>query len=190
MGQHTWQRLAWVLGLIALCSTGCSHGLSSAVRQQIDTTLSMTQLHTDPESYRDRVAMLGGDIITTQNLTDGTRVEILQKPLDGAGRPYDTDQSEGRFMAQCDTYLDPAIYAPGRQLTVAGRVLGAYTDKIGDTAYVYPLLTCLEIHLWPPKPITAYPVYSSWYWWDWWPWPGPFWWQPYYFSPYHRWYRW
>lgn len=147
----------------------------------------MTQLHTDPERYKDRMVMLGGDIITMQNLADGTRIEILHKPLDGAGMPYDADRSEGRFMAWCDTYLDPAIYTSGRQLTVAGRVLGSHTDKIGEAEYVYPLISCLEIHLWPQKMMTPYPADPAWHWWDWGPWPGPFWWRPYSLHRYRRW---
>lgn len=96
-------------GLSALLSTGCSHALSSAVRQQIDTTLSLTQLRTTPEAYRDGIVMLGGDILSTRNLTEGTLLEVLQKPLDATDRPLDTDQTEGRFMALCEGYLDPAV---------------------------------------------------------------------------------
>ena len=62
-----WQWIFW--GLAALLSAGCSHALSSAVRQQIDTTLSLTQLRTTPEAYKDRIVMLGGDILSTRNLT-------------------------------------------------------------------------------------------------------------------------
>ena len=168
-----WQWFFW--GLVALLSTGCSHALSSAVRQQIDTTLSLAQLRTAPEVYKDRIVMLGGDILSTRNLTEGTLIEVLQKPLDATDRPLDTDQTAGRFMALCEGYLDPAVYNKGRQVTLAGRVLGARPDTVGEITYVYPLLACLEVYLWPPKPDyrTVYP-YGYW-----WPWYYPYWWQPY-----------
>jgi outer membrane lipoprotein len=137
------RRWPWFfLGLVALLSAGCSHAPSAAVRQQIDTTLSLTQLRTTPEAYKDRIMMLGGDILSTRNLTEGTLLEVLQKPLDAADRPLATDRTEGRFMALCEGYLDPAVYSKGRQVTLAGRVLGTRIDTVGEITYIY-ILTCL-----------------------------------------------
>jgi outer membrane lipoprotein len=55
--------------------------------------------------------MLGGNILSTRNLTEGMFLEVLQKPLDATDRPLNTDRSEGRFTALCEGYLDPAIYS-------------------------------------------------------------------------------
>ena len=104
-----WLWFFW--GLAARLSAGCRHALSSAVRQQIDTTLSLTQLRTTPAAYKDRIMMLGGDILSTRHLTQGTLFEVLQKPLDATDRPLDMDRTEGRFMALCEGYLDPEVYA-------------------------------------------------------------------------------
>ena len=65
-----WQWLFW--GLVVLVSTGCSHVLSSGVRQQIDTTLSLAQLRATPGAYKDRAVMLGGEILSARNLAEGT----------------------------------------------------------------------------------------------------------------------
>jgi len=35
-------------------------------------------------------------------------------------------------MALCEGYLDPVVYSKGRQVTLAGRVLGARTDTVGE----------------------------------------------------------
>ena len=102
------------------------------MRQQIDTTLSLTQLRTTPEAYKDSIVMLGGDILSTRNLTEGTLFEVLQKTLDTTDRPLGTDRTEGLFMAFCEGSLDPAVYSKGRQVTLAGRVLGARTDTVGE----------------------------------------------------------
>ena len=72
-------------GLAALLSTGRSHVLSSAVRQQIDTTLSLTQLRTTPEAYKDGIVMLSGDILNTRNLTEGTFLEVRSIAKDARG---------------------------------------------------------------------------------------------------------
>ena len=174
-----WQWFFW--GLVAFLGTGCSHALSSGVRQQVDTTLSLAQLRAAPEAYKDRVVMLGGEMLSTRNLAAGTLLEILQKPLDSTGRPRDTDHTEGRFMALCEGYLDPAVYSKGRQATLAGRVLGTRTDAVGEMTYVYPLLACLEVHLWPPLSDyrVLYPYDYGWPWYSGWSWYGPYLWRPY-----------
>ena len=102
--------------------------------------------------------MLRGDIVSIRKLTEGTLLEVLQKPLDA------TDQTERRFMALCERYLDPAVYSKGRQVPLAGRVLGTRTDTVGEIPYVYPLLACLEVYLWPPMPDTR-TLYPYGYWW-------------------------
>jgi len=45
--------------------------------------------------------MPGGDIVSIRNLTEGTLLEVLQKPLDATDRSRDTDQTEWRLMALC-----------------------------------------------------------------------------------------
>jgi outer membrane lipoprotein len=64
-------------------------------------------------------------------------------------------------MARCDTYLDPAIYAKDRQVTIAGQVLGRHTGQVGEAEYVYPLMSCIETHLWPRT--TAADTYYGYY---------------------------
>jgi outer membrane lipoprotein len=64
---------------------------------------------------------------------------------------------------------------------VAGRVLGARTGKVGEIEYTYPLISCLELHLWPqriPGP-QRYEPYPWWYWGPPWYWPPPWYWRPY-----------
>ena len=177
----SWWLQGFLWGLVACLSTGCSHALSPAVRQQVDSTLSLAQLRTAPETYKDRIMMLGGDILSTRNLAEGTLIEVLHKPLDGTDRPRATDYTDGRFMVLCEGYLEPAIYSKGRQITLAGRVLGTRTDTVGEVAYVYPLFACLEVHLWPPRPnLPDYrTIYPYGYWW---PWHHPFWGRPHVFQ--------
>ena len=79
---------------------------------------------------------------------------MLQKPLDAADRSLAMDRTEGHFIALCEGYLDPAVYSKGHQVTLAGHVLGVRTDTVGEITYVYPLLACLEVYLWPPMPDT------------------------------------
>lgn len=177
-----WQkRYLWsILGLCVLASMGCSHTVSKTVRQQAIPPIAFAQIRADPDTYVGRTVILGGDILSTQNVAQNTFVEVLQKPLGGSEAPQITDQTGGRFMALCDGYLDPAVYAKERRVTIAGRVIGTHTGTVGEVEYVYPLIACLETHLWPRSTSAAvynyYPDPGYWYW-------GPFY-RPY-FSPYY-----
>jgi outer membrane lipoprotein len=160
---------------------GCAHAISDALRVQAEPHIPFAELRANPEAYKDRTVILGGEILSTENLREGTRLEVLQKPLDRAGAPRATDDTGGRFMALCRDYLEPAIYAKGRRVTIAGRVLGMYTGKVGEVDYRYPQISCEEIHLWPRTMVMPYPSYYD-------PWYGPF--SPYPYAfwwPYSRW---
>ncbi|ETX08778.1 Slp family lipoprotein [Candidatus Entotheonella palauensis] len=152
--------LSILLSLIGLITAGCQHTISQSLRQQAKPIIAFKALRADPDTFKGRTVILGGDILKTQNTQQKTSIEILQKPLDRFEAPLITDQTAGRFIAQCDQYLDPAIYDQGRQITVAGKVLGSYAGQVGEADYLYPLISCAEMHLWPRlSHETAYPVY-------------------------------
>ena len=181
---RTLRKIAYRIGLLSLVcllATSCVHHvLSEQVRLQADRTVTFAQLRAAPETYRERTVIVGGKILRTANVPEGTFLEVLHKPLDGTDRPLQTDTSHGRFFVRCDTQLDPAIYAPGREVTVAGQVLGTRTDKIGENDYVYPLLSCLQLALWPQTSY-AYTPYNYGFVFSWEPW----WWEPWWWGP-HR----
>jgi outer membrane lipoprotein len=184
MDLRGWPRYGFVglLALVALLGMGCAHTISESLRAQADPTISFAQLRENPEAYRERTVILGGEILETTNLQEGTRLEVLQKPLSRAEAPMFTDNTGGRFMALCKDYLDPAVFAPGRRITIAGQVLGSHTGKIGEVEYRYPLISCQETHLWP-RTVAVSPRYygDPWYWS---PHPHAFWW-PYYRRPFY-----
>jgi outer membrane lipoprotein len=173
---------------VALVTVGCGHVISDTVRRQVDPTVSLNMLRTNSEAFKGRLVLLGGQIVQTSNTSEGSLLEVLHKPLDSVDRPGRTDYSEGRFMALCDRYLDPAVYTTGRDVTIAGPVLGTRAGQIGEMQYTYPLIGCVELYLWPRLDAVEAPygVYPWWYWgpgyWDYWRWrhsPYPFW-QPYF----------
>ena len=94
-----------------------------------------------------------------------------------------TDRSAGRFIAVIDGFLDPALYAEDREITVSGVVEDAVTRKIGDYDYTFPRVRVNNYLLWPPRPEydpRTYPppwYYDPWY-------PG----YPYYY-PYRYYHR-
>jgi outer membrane lipoprotein len=143
MKKNFWLIMGLIVALFACAPAFSRHSLD-----QVETNISFQALLQDPESYRDRIVMYGGEIIQTRAEANETWVEVLQKPLDGDNRPQETDVSYGRFFIQFQGFQDPAIYAPGRKITVIGEVQGKRTEKIKDLDYSYPVLLSRESHLW------------------------------------------
>jgi outer membrane lipoprotein len=116
----------------------------------------------------------GGTIVSTTPGKDETCFEILSRPLDREARPRRTDQSDGRFVACARAFFDPAVYAPGREVTVIGTLQTPTVGKIGEYEYRFPRVAAETVFLWPEREaVQAYYYYD--------PWPGPYWypfWRP------------
>ena len=141
--------LPCILVLVAmLLLAGCAHVISKEVLQEVDTSVSFVQVSKDPEAHRGKTVLFGGDVIETQNLSDKTHIVVLQRPLGSRGEPSGGDVSEGRFIIQTPGFLDPAIYSPGRKLTVAGTVAGKEVRPLGEIEYTYPIIEKRELYLW------------------------------------------
>ena len=153
----------------------CAPIISKELRAQVDKEIHFGELSQDPTSYLGKIVLLGGEIIGAKNTKDGTLIEILQRPTNSEGRPKNVDLSEGRFLAHYDGYLDSAIYAKGREVTVAGAVKGERVLPMDEIEYVYPVVEIKEIHLWPSRTKQEYysPPYHYYPWWWYYPYPGP-----------------
>ena len=73
--QETRGRLWMLIGWLALMGMGCTHVISETVRQQAQPSVSFAELRTNPEALKGRTVILGGEILQTTNLRDGTRIE-------------------------------------------------------------------------------------------------------------------
>lgn len=140
------------LGLvfIIICLVGCAHVVSKEFREGVQDT-DMNALFRDPDAYRGRAVILGGIIISSMNTDDGTYIEVLQKPLNNQGRPREADESYGRFLVFSGEYLETAIYSRGREVTVAGQVMGKRVRPLGESQYSYLLIKGIELHLFKPR---------------------------------------
>ncbi|OGP84323.1 MAG: hypothetical protein A2Z08_08070 [Deltaproteobacteria bacterium RBG_16_54_11] len=150
----------WCLTMVGmLLLAGCAHVISKPVLKEIDTTATFAQVLKDPDAYKGKTVLFGGDIIGAKNIQDKTVVAVLQRPLGRRGEPGAGDVSGGRFIVTTPGFLDPAIYSPGRKITVAGRVVGKEVRPLGEIAYTYPVIEKRELYLWPvEKPASAEPA--------------------------------
>ncbi|MEJ2639589.1 MAG: Slp family lipoprotein [Desulfosarcinaceae bacterium] len=137
--------------------TGCAPAISQQARDRVTLKIPFSDLLKDPQRLKGEVVLLGGKIITTTPNEQGTELVVLQLPLEIGMRPGTKSTSEGRFLVQTDEFLDPAVFAPDRRVTLVGEIQGVETRPLGQTVYRYPELTLIEMKLWPEEDIYREP---------------------------------
>ena len=142
---------AFLLPGVLLLLGGCAPVFPKEALDRVDRRVTFKELQKDPEKFLGTWVMIAGVIISTKTTKDGSSLEILQKPMDRDGEPLDTDETEGRFIAQTDQFLDETVYHKGRLITVIGAVAGKKKMPIDEILYQYPLLTAKALHLWRPS---------------------------------------
>ncbi len=103
----------------------------------------------------------GGEILDVTPGENQTCFEILSHELDVSGRPRESRETDGRFIACDDGFYDPAVYSKERELTVVGTLTEPETRKIGEHDYLYPRLRIEKLYLWPQlSAFQRYPYYD------------------------------
>ena len=174
-----------ILGLVILVTGGCVHGISRQNRQSALKNLTPQLILGDFKTYSGRLVLMGGEIIETRNLENESLIEVLQRPLGrNTDRPLEDKEADGRFLVKYKTFKDPYIFSQGREITVAGIVVGKEVSKIDQKEYTYVVLENRETHLWPERE-DYYADYPYWYpyppyWYPYYPWGYPRYYHPYY----------
>ena len=172
------RRPAWSLLLAGLLLAGCTAQIPQNIKQAPPNDPSIEQVRNS--SIEDQIWQVrwGGEILEVENLENETRFTVLATPLTSGGEPKTTDNSGGRFIANVPVFLDPKIYATGRQLTVSGSVVRFEDRKVGEFAYRYPVVQADSYYLWPEviTPAYGYP-YPGWY--------DPWYYDPWYYRPWY-----
>jgi outer membrane lipoprotein len=166
----------WTGLVLAVLLAGCAtHQIVPAsLESQLDRTLTFLQLRESADSYRGHLLVLGGEVLSAKRLKEGTRIEVLQIPLERSLQPGpDRTMSEGRFVAMQKEFLDPATVPPGTRLTLVGEVTGAVTDKLDETDYTFPMLEIKSLKVWPARE-ESYARTPYYYY------PPSYYWRPYY----------
>jgi outer membrane lipoprotein len=177
------QRVRLIAFVLVLA--GCASAFPEDAMRSVDRSVTVTALRQDPAANLGRRVLLGGDILATRPMPNQTEVELLSKPLDGEDRPRPGDASDGRVIVTTPQFLDPAVYAAGRRMTVIATVTGEEERKISELPYRYPVVAADAIKLWPHEVVVPaypppWPYFYSWpyaYGWRYRGWgPGPYWW--------------
>lgn len=168
------------LAVLAAFTGGCTT-VPEAISEAPPGAPSLLQARADVEAHVGKRLRWGGVIAEVENRATETWVYVVARPLNGSGRPRETGESEGRFIAKVKGFLDPAIYSEGRLITVAGTLAGKHTRSIGEFPYVYVTVDADTTKLW--ERIVARPYYY----------PDPFYdpfYDPFWPSRVYPWYPW
>jgi len=156
-------RLLFILSLAAVLLGACTSKVPYAIRTAPQNELSISSVQASPKAYLDTQVRWGGDIISVNNKSNETWIEVLAYPLDYEGEPDPKAVSKGRFLARVDGFLDPAIYAPARKITVRGRLENTIVRLIDEHPYRFPLVQARTHYLWPKPPEVTEPWDDPWY---------------------------
>jgi outer membrane lipoprotein len=138
------------LGLVSLLFllTGCA---ASPPLETGGVMQSVTPAQAEAEFPRleGTKVLWGGVIVSSRNLRETTRLEVLAFPLNHRQRPRTEADPLGRFLAEKAGYLETQDYAPGREITLSGTLTATREGKIGEAGYTYPFVRVNQLHLWP-----------------------------------------
>jgi len=93
----------------------------------------------------------GGKLVSMRPGKEQTCFEIASFPLDARARPEPSDESPGRFIACAPGFYEPAVYTPGRDVTVVGALNGTMPGKVGEYDYAFPRVDATTVYLWPEQ---------------------------------------
>ena len=151
---------------LAVTLGGCISAFPDEVLRGVDPSLTVAALRAGPPgAHLNARVMLGGEVLSTLPKVGETEMEVLARRLGSSGSPERSDLSEGRFLVRTKGFLDPAVFATGRRVTVVGTVVADEERPIGDLSYRYPVIESQDIRLWPPDVTLAPYPYPYWPYW-------------------------
>ena len=147
-----------------MAGVGCTSGsyvVPEALKATIDPSVTFSKMQEDPMVHQGAVVLLGGEVLTATRLKEGTRLEILQLPLDGSDEPViERTASQGRFLAFQSSFLDPATLPPHTRVTLVGEMTGVTHANLDEMDYRYPTVMIRYLHVWP-EPDSSQPGYAA-----------------------------
>jgi outer membrane lipoprotein len=120
---------------------------------KVDRDLRYSDIKNNPETYRGKLMLAGGKVLSAKRTKNGTQIEVLQIPLSEDLIPTGSDtESKGRFVIidqSGDQVSDPAVFNDEKKrVTVVGEVLGMTTIQIDEVQQQVPQLAVKHLTVW------------------------------------------
>lgn len=137
---------------------GCAHVMSDSGLKLANRSVPYAEIKKNPEQFAGKVVLVGGVIVGIKTGGDVIMLEVSQLELFNNGVPDEFSHSQGRFLALSSELLDPAIYRPGKFVTIIGEIKGKKIMPILGADYPYPLISVKELRLFrASEPFATYP---------------------------------
>lgn len=140
----------FALGAWVMAAGACAYPISSHVRAEADPTLTLTKVLENPKGYLGSIVIWGGVISKVSRGAEGSRLLVIQAPLDSRGFPQ-TRLTQGEFIAWTSESIDPRVYRRGLTITLAGEIDDVEEKNLGPMEYPRPVLRIIQIHPWEEK---------------------------------------
>jgi outer membrane lipoprotein len=141
--------------IIVMISTGMLLACSSVMPRRISeqaVSLTFQELVDQGNAGIGSTVIVGGYVLSVENLKDHSRLEAIQAPLNYERKPGSRDLSRGRLIIDYPGFLDPEIYSRDRKITAGGTIVGSSTTEQNDKSYPYLHVQTENIHLWSVEP--------------------------------------
>ncbi|HWG96473.1 MAG TPA: Slp family lipoprotein [Nitrospira sp.] len=144
------------IALLCLVASACQHTtdvIPDRLEGRVDHDLRYADIKDHPETYRGKLMLVGGKVLSAKRTQQGTELEVLQIPLSEELVPTGSDtETKGRFVIidrNNDKVSDPAAFDDEKKrVTVVGEVLGTTTVRIDDVQQQVPELAVKNITIW------------------------------------------
>ncbi|BFU90608.1 MAG: putative Outer membrane lipoprotein, Slp family [Nitrospira sp.] len=147
--------LALSVALLCLVTSACQRTadvIPDNLKGRVDRDLRYADIKDHPESYRGKLMLAGGKVLSAKRTQQGIELNVLQIPLSAELIPAGPDsETKGRFVIidRKDQVPDPAVFDDEKKrVTVVGEVLGSTTIKIDDVQQQVPELAVKHITIW------------------------------------------
>lgn len=142
-----------LLKSILLTATALTISACSVIPEELQTPegtnlVSFERALMQPAEAVGETARWGGVIASVSNTDDGTVIEVVNFDLKNWGRPLVSDESNGRFRAVLESFVDPMVYQKGRSITVVGQVVEPVEGTIDEFKYLFPTIAVTAKKLW------------------------------------------
>jgi outer membrane lipoprotein len=137
--------------LMALVLVGCSSVPDEIASENEEALVGYKVAKHQGEKVAGEPARWGGVIADVRNAEDHNVLEIVSFPLQRWGRPEVSDNSQGRFLAVVNDFIDPDVYKQGRSMSFVGTIGQTQQGKIGEYVYTYPVIEATGYYLWQPE---------------------------------------
>lgn len=109
---------------------------------------ALTQINAEDYTCGCKKVRLGGQIISAVALKKQTKLEILSFPISKySAKPNLEKQSDGRFIAYLEGFVDPKVLQD-QYITVVGKLILQEKGNIDQAEYTYPVVQVENYKRW------------------------------------------